>query len=74
MASDALDGITPVEEATGVKADISPLLKFHWWEPVLYHSEGKYPSDSREKAGTWVGIAENQGDVLTYLILLTNDT
>jgi hypothetical protein len=35
MSSNALGGITPIEEATGVKGDISPLLKFHWWEPVL---------------------------------------
>jgi hypothetical protein len=35
MASDALGGITSLEDASGVKADISPLLKFHWWEPIL---------------------------------------
>jgi hypothetical protein len=64
MSSDTLGGITPVEEVTGVKSDICPLLKFHWWEPV-----GAFPSDSREKSGTWVGITENQGDLLTYLVL-----
>jgi hypothetical protein len=69
MSSDALDGITPIEEATGVKSGISPLLKFHWWELVLYQAEGAFPSGSREKSGTWVGIAENQGDLLTYLVL-----
>jgi hypothetical protein len=73
MASDALGGITPLEDASGVKADISPLLKFHWWEPTLHQSDGTFPSDSREKSGTWVGIAENQGDILTYLVL-TDDT
>jgi hypothetical protein len=73
MSSDALGGITLIEEATVVKGDISPLLKFHWWEPVLYQAEGVFPSDSREKSGTWVGIAEDQGDLLTYLVL-TGDT
>ena len=73
MSSDALGGITPIEEANGVKADISPLLKFHWWEPVLYQAEGGFPSDSHEKRGTWCGIAENQGDILAYLVL-TDDT
>jgi hypothetical protein len=73
MSSDALGGITPIEEATGVKGNISPLLKFHWWEPVLYQAKGAFPSDSREKQGTWVGIAESKGDVLTYLVL-TDDT
>jgi hypothetical protein len=73
MSSDAIGGITPIEEATGVKGDISPLLKFHWWEPVLYQAEGGFPSESREKQGTWVGVAENKGDILTYLVL-TDDT
>jgi hypothetical protein len=74
MSSNAQGGITPIEEATGTKGDISPLLKFHWWEPVLYQAkESGIPSESREKAGTWVGIAETKGDILTYLVL-TNDT
>jgi hypothetical protein len=73
MSLDALGGLTPIETATGVKGDISPLLQFHWWEPVLYQAQGVFPSDSQEKQGTWVGIAENQGDVLTYLVL-TDDT
>jgi hypothetical protein len=73
MSSDALGGITPIKEATGVKGDISPLLKFHWWEPVFYHAEGPYPSNSREKSGTWCGIAEDKGDIRTYLVL-TDDT
>jgi hypothetical protein len=73
MSSDALHGITPIEEAIGVKGDISPLLQFHWWERVLYHADGFYPSNSREKSGTWCGVAEDQGDILTYLVL-TDDT
>ena len=73
MSSDALNGGVPIEEATGVKGDISPLLQFHWWEPVLYQAEGSFPSDSREKRGTWCGVAEDQGDILTYLVL-TDDT
>jgi hypothetical protein len=73
MSSDALDGSTPIEEATGVKGDISALLKFHWWKPVFYQADRAFPSDSRKKRGTWVGIAENQGDILTFLIL-TGDT
>ena len=35
--------------------------------------DGSFPSDSKEKLGRWVGIAENVGDVLTWLIL-TEDT
>jgi hypothetical protein len=76
MSSDALGGITPIEEATGTKGNISPLLTFHWWEPVLYQAKescSSFPSESREKADTWVGIAETKGDIFTYLVL-TSDT
>jgi hypothetical protein len=73
MSSEALGGLTPIEEATGVKGDISPLLQFHWWEPVFYQADAVYPSQSREQSGRWVGVAETQGDLLTYLIL-TDDS
>ena len=53
--------------------DISPLLQFHWWEPVVYQADAIYPSDSCKKGGTWVGVAETQGNILPYLIL-TDDT
>jgi hypothetical protein len=38
MSSEALGGIAPLEAAAGVKADLSPLLQFHWWEPVFYQA------------------------------------
>ena len=38
--------------------------------PVFYKAEKPgFPSQSLEKSGRWVGVAENQGDVLTWLIL-----
>jgi hypothetical protein len=33
-----------------------------------------FVSDSPEKSGRWVGVAETQGDALTYNIILTDDT
>jgi hypothetical protein len=51
-------------------------MNFHWWQPVYYavHSPTKsYPSRTPEKTGRWVGVANHQGDALTYLIL-TDDT
>ena len=68
-ATESLDWKTPIEAATGQKPDVSALLQFRWWEPVYYSAPNTYPSDSREKLGRWVGIAENQGDALTYLVL-----
>jgi hypothetical protein len=35
--------------------------------------DGGFPSESKEKLGRWVGIAENVGDVLTWFVL-TEDT
>jgi hypothetical protein len=72
MSSEALGGITPLEAATGVKADISPLLQFHWWEPVFYQADAVCPSESCEQRGTWVGFAETQGNILAYLVLADN--
>jgi hypothetical protein len=73
LASDALGGLTPIEVATGQRPDISALLQFRWFEPVLYSVDHSFAKDSPEQAGRWVGIAETQGDALTYLIL-TDDT
>ena len=49
------------------------LLAFRWWEPVYYSTNNGFPSTSPEKTGRWVGVADHQGDALTYLIL-TDDT
>ena len=65
---------TPLLAATGQRPDISNLLNYSWWEDVYYlESEAKFPSESREKEGKWVGVAEHKGDNMTYWIL-TNDT
>jgi hypothetical protein len=69
LATDSLDWKTPIEVATGQKPDVSALLPFRWWEPVYYNAYSGFPSQSREKLGRWVGIADHQGDALTYLIL-----
>jgi hypothetical protein len=66
-------GQVPVGVALGVVPDSSALLSHRWWEPVYYSVDNSFPSTSGEKLGRWVGIAENQGDALTYLVL-THDT
>ena len=75
LSSKVLDHKTLLEVATGQHPDISPLLQYSFYEPVYYRSyddEG-FPSESREKKGYWVGIAENIGNALTYKVL-TDDT
>jgi Reverse transcriptase (RNA-dependent DNA polymerase) len=73
LATESLEWKTPLEKATGQVPDISPLLAFRWWEPVYYTVDNKFPSESPEKTGRWAGVAEHQGDALTYLVL-TDDT
>ena len=52
--------------ATGRIADISPLLTFHWMEPVYYKVDNSaFPSESY---GYWVGVAEHVGAEMTYNI------
>jgi hypothetical protein len=58
----------------GSTVDISPLLRFHFWERVYYHqAETSFPSDSKEGLRNIVGISEHCGHALTYKVL-TADT
>jgi len=74
LSCQSLGGISPLQALTGNVPDISALVQFRFYEPVYFKDKGKhYPSSSDERAGYWVGIADNCGDALTYLIL-TKDT
>ena len=73
LAHDSLDGQTPLFKAFGQVPDTSAFLSFHWWEPVYYQTHSHDFPTGVEKSGRWVGVAENQGDALTYLVL-TDDT
>ena len=75
LATQSIDWKTPIEVATGQKADTSALLTYRWWEPVYYldKDNSSFPTKSKEKLGRWVGVAENKGDALTYWVL-TSET
>jgi len=74
LATESLHYKTPMEALTGNTPDISPMLQFHFWEPVYYAIEdASFPSDTNEKFGHFVGIAETVGDALTFKVL-TEDT
>ena len=77
MALKSLGYRTPNEHLTGVTPDISALMEFHFWEPVYYKKSHdkweKFPSQSDEARGRWVGVSENVGHAMTYKIL-TDDT
>jgi hypothetical protein len=65
-----LSGI-PLQCAKGSTQDISPLLRFYWWEPVYFKvDDALFPSTSREERGHLVGISRsNVGHAMTYKIL-----
>ena len=64
---------TPLEVAFGATPDISAMLCFHFYQPVLYwQHDAPFPA-TKERLGRFVGISENTGDALTFQIL-TDDT
>jgi hypothetical protein len=69
---EAIDDI-PIQLSMGSTNDISPLLCFHFWEPVYYKlDDSDFPSDSRKKCGHFVGISESVGHAMTFKILTNN--
>jgi hypothetical protein len=59
----------PEQVSKGGTPDISHLLMFYWFEPVLYLVPvSKFP-ETTEKPGYFAGFTENVGDVMTFKIL-----
>jgi hypothetical protein len=49
--------------------DISHIVMFYWFEPVLYlDPDSKFP-ETKERLGYFLGFADNVGDALTFKIL-----
>ena len=60
----------PMNSLSGTTVDISPLLRFHFWQRVYYSvEEPSFPTDSREGIGHIVGISEHVGHRMTWKIL-----
>jgi hypothetical protein len=61
---------TPTEWILGFTPDISILLVFIFWEPACYKKcDAKFPNDSTECLGRFVGFSENIGHAMTYKVL-----
>ena len=74
LAHASLGWKTPLQALMGTTPDITALLQFSFWERVYYHvDDSSFPSDSTERPGRFVGIAETVGDAMTYKIY-TEDT
>ena len=66
----SLNDRTPVEWLLGYTPDITVLLQFRFWEPVYYAKyDAKFPADTTEALGRFVGIGENVGNAMTFKIL-----
>ena len=56
-ASAALDGCVPLQVLTGSTPDISALLRFHWYQQVMFREdETSFPSESPERSGCFIGL------------------
>ena len=70
MATASLGGQVPLQVLYGVTPDIIVMLLYTFYQPVFYATHDQhFPSESEERAGSWVGFAEHCGDSLTHLIL-----
>ena len=70
-APQSLNMRTPIESLTGSTPGINSLVLFHFWESVYYKvNDSSFPSESTEKLGRFVGIAEHVGGKLTFKILI----
>ena len=66
----ALDGKILLFGLTGITPDISIILLFTFYQPVFYATyDQKFPSESEERAGYWVGFGEHCGDAFTHKLL-----
>ena len=66
----SLNNRTPIEWLLGYTPDITVLLQFRFWEPVYYAKyDAKFPADTTEALGRFVGIGENVGNAMTFKIL-----
>ena len=68
MSHPLLEDKTPFERCFGITPDISAIMHHTFYDKVYYlENETSFP-ESKERLGRFVGIAENCGDALTYLI------
>ena len=63
----------PLNTATRSVCDISPLLRFSFYQPFYYkQDDSNFPSDSAEAYGRFAGISENVGHDMTFKVLTGN--
>ena len=68
-ANEHLNWETPLQKSGEGTPDISHILQFRWFEPVLYSNPDTSYPETKEEPGYFVGFTENVGDALTFKIL-----
>ena len=71
-ANEKIQWQTPYQRSRGDTPDISHLLQFKWFEPLLYLDPGARFPESQEQPGFFIGFGENVGDALTFKVLKTD--
>ena len=70
ISTASLGGQVPLQVLYSVTPDMSVILLYTFYQPVFYATQDQhFPSDSEERAGFWVGLAEHCGDSLTHMVL-----
>jgi hypothetical protein len=62
------NGITPHQMLKGDVPDISALLQFTFWQPILFLDHESLWPRTKEQSGFWLGVADNIGDSLTFWV------
>ena len=68
-ANPMLNWLLPLQVRDGDTKDISHILMFYWFEPVLYLDENAPYPETNELPGYFVGFVDNVGDAMTFKIL-----
>ena len=70
IACAALDGKIPLFALTGITPDISIILLFAFYQPVLYATHDQhFPSESEERGAHCVSFGEHYDDAMTHKLL-----
>jgi hypothetical protein len=69
-ACQSLNWAVPLTILLGTTVEISPLLRFHWYQPVFFNVDSpSFPSELSEALGYFVGVATHCGHMMTFKIL-----
>ena len=70
-ANEHLHWETPIQKSGEGTPDISHIMQFRWYEPVLYYNPNASYPETKEEQGCFVGFGKYFGDALTFKILTT---